>query len=73
MPLGDATTRALEEWLAVRPQSISENVFVIADGTPFQAAGVRSLFVRLQIRLGLRRLYPHLLRHTFAIHLLQED
>ncbi len=66
VPLGEASTAALRAWLTVRPSSAVSNVFLNADGTPFKAEGVRSLFVRLQIRLGLPRLYPHLLRHTFA-------
>ena len=66
VPLGDASIRALSEWLALRPPCIWEQVFLTDEGTPFQAAGVRSLFVRLQAHLQLPRLYPHLLRHTFA-------
>lgn len=66
VPLGDASSDALRAWLAVRSPSLSDHVFINADGTAFQEAGVRSLFVRLQIRVGLKRLYPHLLRHTFA-------
>jgi site-specific recombinase XerD len=66
VPLGDASARALSEWLALRPPCISDQVFLTDEGTPFQVAGVRMMFVRLQARLGLPRLYPHLLRHTFA-------
>ena len=66
VPLGEASADALRDWLAVRPVSRIENVFLNADGSAFKAFGVRSLFVRLQIHTGLKRLYPHLLRHTFA-------
>jgi site-specific recombinase XerD len=66
VPLGEASTRALGEWLAVRPFSLSDKVFLTDEGTPFQPAGVQSLFERLQARLRVPRLYPHLLRHTFA-------
>ncbi len=66
VPLGEASSAALRDWLAIRPVSLVENVFLNADGSPFQSAGVRSLFLRLQVHLGLKRLYPHLLRHTFA-------
>ena len=66
VPLGEASTTAIRAWLAVRPVSLVENVFMNADGSAFQAAGVRSLFQRLKIHAGLKRLYPHLLRHTFA-------
>ncbi len=66
VPLGDASSRALGAWLAVRPPTTSDKVFVTDAGTPFRPAGMKSLFTRLQIRLQLQRLYPHLLRHTFA-------
>jgi len=66
VPLGDASRRALGEWLAARPFSLSDKVFLTDEGTPFQPAGVQSLFARLQARLRVPRLYPHLLRHTFA-------
>ena len=66
VPLGDASVRALGEWLALRPPCLWAQVFLTDEGTPFQAAGVQSLFARLQARVGLPRLYPHLLRHTFA-------
>lgn len=66
VPLGDAMTQALRIWLSLRPPSDCSNVFVNADGNPLKPAAVRSLLARLQTRLGLRRLYPHLLRHSFA-------
>jgi site-specific recombinase XerD len=66
VPLGNASISALRAWLAVRPISLIPNVFINADGSAFQAAGLRSLFQRLQVYASLKRLYPHLLRHTFA-------
>lgn len=67
IPLGKASTRALRTWLKIRPNSNGyENVFVKKDGTPFQAEGLRSLLNRIKRHLGLKRLYPHLLRHSFA-------
>ncbi|MBI5305652.1 MAG: tyrosine-type recombinase/integrase [Chloroflexi bacterium] len=66
VPLGESSALALCKWLAVRPASLVKNVFLNADGSAFKAPGVRSLFQRLQIHAGLKRLYPHLLRHTFA-------
>ncbi len=67
VPLGQASTRALREWLSLRPPAAGGHVFVKADGAPLAADAVRSLFLRLQARAGLRKLYPHLLRHTFAV------
>ncbi len=66
VPLGRAALASLKAWLRVRPPSGWDRVFLNPDGSPFQADGVRSLLNRLRRRLGLARLYPHLLRHTFA-------
>jgi len=66
VPFGAATERALRLWFLARPPSDGDRVFINADGTPFEADGVRSIFLRLGRKLGVPRLYPHLLRHTFA-------
>ncbi len=66
VPLGQAVTQAVSDWLEIRPPSSNRNVFVNEDGSAFQAEGVRSLLNRIKRRLGLPRLYPHLLRHSFA-------
>jgi site-specific recombinase XerD len=66
VPIGRATSQALRKWLRVRPATESPRVFVNADGSPWHADGVRSLFNRLRLRLGVPRLYPHQLRHSFA-------
>lgn len=66
VPLGESSALALRNWLAVRPASLTDCVFINVDGSPFKPAGVRSLLQRLQIGVGLKKLYPHLLRHTFA-------
>lgn len=71
VPIGDASLEAMKNWLAVRPTTSYPNVFLTDDGTPFKAEGVRALLTRLQVRTGIRRLYPHLLRHTFAKHYLK--
>lgn len=66
VPINVATVHALADWLSKRPPVGGELVFVNRDGTPFEKDAVQSLFTRLRRQLGLPRLYPHLLRHTFA-------
>jgi len=66
VPLGCASSQALRDWLAQRAPVADPHLFVTDEGTPLHADGVRSLFMRLQQRVGLPRLYPHLMRHTFA-------
>lgn len=66
VPINAATSHALGDWLAIRPNAVGDFVFVNRDGTAFAKDGVQSLFTRMRTQLGLRRFHPHLLRHTFA-------
>lgn len=61
-----------ERALHVAPARPHGFLWVNRRGRPLTDRGVRYLLRRYQLRAGLlRRLYPHLLRHTFATHLLQ--
>lgn len=41
-------------------------LFINNDGSPITSNTIKKLFVRLKKKSGIDRLYPHLLRHTFA-------
>lgn len=66
VPLGKASRKMLAAWLRERPLTESERVFVGGDGSPLEADAVMSLLNRIRQRVGFKRLYAHLLRHTFA-------
>src|SRR5690606_5092119 len=69
VPFGTATQRALWRYQHhYRPESLGEDVyfFLNLDGRPMSSSGVTSLFVRLAKSSGVKRLHPHLCRHTFA-------
>ncbi|MGB8645100.1 MAG: tyrosine-type recombinase/integrase [Anaerolineae bacterium] len=66
VPVSEFTREALDHYLKVRPTGDENNLFLLADGRPVRANVVRALFEQIRKRLKLRRLYPHLLRHTFA-------
>jgi integrase/recombinase XerC len=75
VPVGDLARRALEKWLAVRPAFATEHVlFVDANGRPVSPRTVQRRLDNWAIRQGMsQHVHPHMLRHSFASHLLQSS
>ncbi|MFW9998334.1 MAG: tyrosine-type recombinase/integrase, partial [Candidatus Odinarchaeota archaeon] len=68
VPMGPVTFEAMEAYLAIRPESTSEKVFLTEKGTPLTRNGLQIMMYRLKERSDLPKLRCHLLRHTFANH-----
>jgi integrase/recombinase XerC len=61
--------QALKNYLAVRPQSLSEIIFLNYQGTPISERGIRKLVVKYTKNAGItKRASCHTLRHTFATY-----
>ncbi len=61
--------QALKNYLAVRPQSASDAVFLNYQGSPISERGVRKLVVKYSKGAGItKRASCHTLRHTFATY-----
>jgi len=68
VPLGAVTLEAIKAYLAIRPNSTSDALFLTPAGTPLTLAGLHTFVYRLKKRSGIPQLRCHLLRHTFANH-----
>ncbi len=87
VPLGAAAVRALTHWLAVRPQvagllnapvpaasSQSLALFSGRHGTRLTAQSIWQRLKRRSLQAGLATpVHPHMLRHSFASHVLQSS
>ncbi|MEF9995361.1 MAG: tyrosine recombinase XerC [Burkholderiaceae bacterium] len=77
VPIGSHATVALREWLGVRDGHAGAEdraLFVSARGTRLSARSVQSRLEQLVVRIGLGvKVHPHVLRHSFASHLLQSS
>ena len=77
VPVGGAALTALRGWLEVRAQlahATEAALFVSNRGTRLTASQVRSHLTGQAIRAGLpTHVHPHMLRHSYASHLLQSS
>jgi integrase/recombinase XerC len=77
VPLGRAALAALDVWLAQREglaKAGEPALFVGARGTRLSAAQLRARLKALALAAGVpTHVHPHMLRHSFASHLLQSS
>jgi len=77
VPIGTPACTALSRWLQVRPKFARDDeraLFVTAAGVRLSARSVQSRLALLSRKLGLGvHVHPHVLRHSFASHLLQSS
>jgi site-specific recombinase XerD len=70
VPLNHDVREALEAYLKVRPEAADDHLFLGQRGEPLQTDGVQLIVRKLARRAGLEKVTPHVLRHSFAKHVL---
>jgi integrase/recombinase XerD len=78
LPLWKATSTAVKAWIAVRPSSTSPELFLNARGEAMTRAGFGYILAKYVTSASAatpsikrKRVSPHVLRHTCAMHALQ--
>lgn len=67
VPMARKVRKYLERYINIyRPDVSHEYVLCNINDSPLTGDSIKSLFNRIVKRTGITRLYPHLLRHTFA-------
>ncbi len=77
LPIGAAACKVLRRWLDARPNTAAENelaVFVNNRGKRLSSRAVQQRLAQLGREQGLdKHVHPHMLRHSFASHLLESS
>jgi len=80
VPVGEAALQALKEWLLVRAnfasteKDVVQALFINKQGKRASARTIQQHLAALAVKAGLpTHVHPHMLRHSFASHVLQSS
>ncbi|MDF2939592.1 MAG: xerC [Gammaproteobacteria bacterium] len=76
VPIGEQAIKAIQNWLSIRVQFVPEGelaVFVSKQGKRLSPRAVQKRFELWGKQHASQHLHPHMLRHSFASHLLESS
>lgn len=77
IPFGDKARQAINNWLQVRKQLANENeqaLFISSRGSRLSNSSIQKRLKKMALTQGLNvNVYPHMLRHSFASHILESS
>lgn len=74
LPVGSKAILAIQKWLACRPETASPALFISAKGKRLSQRSIQLRLQRWCLKLNLpEHVHPHMLRHSFASHMLESS
>jgi len=75
VPMGRYAVNAINEWLIEREKILNNTdaLFLNAKGTRLTVRSVQLRLKKMAIKQGLPPIHPHMLRHSFATHMLESS
>ena len=75
MPIGRFAISAINNWLSERDKIVSNTdaLFLNSKGTRLTVRSVQLRLKKMALKQGLPPIHPHMLRHSFATHMLESS
>ena len=75
VPLGKFAINAIKNWLIEREKIVNNTdaLFLNSKGTRLSVRSVQIRLKKMALKQGLPPIYPHMLRHSFATHMLESS
>ena len=75
VPMGRYAVNAINEWLIEREKILNNTdaLFLNAKGTRLTVRSVQLRLKKMAVKQGLPPIHPHMLRHSFATHMLESS
>ena len=75
VPMGRFAINAIDDWLKERDkiQSNTDALFLNAKGTRLSVRSIQLRLKKMAVKQGLPPIHPHMLRHSFATHMLESS
>ena len=75
VPMGRFAVSAIKNWLTERSKIDNDNdaLFISSRGTRISVRSVQLRLKKMAIKQGLPPIHPHMLRHSFATHMLESS
>ena len=75
VPMGRFAVSAIKNWLTERSKIHNDNdaLFISSRGTRISVRSVQLRLKKMAIKQGLPPIHPHMLRHSFATHMLESS